>query len=488
MVELALILYYLLEVQKQMPKNLKSQGRVPSVLLVDDEVSVLYTLEAVLKPEGYKIKKAKSAEEALEIFKADWFDLVITDLTMPGDSGLELLDKVLKIKPETLVILITAYGSETIAVDAMKRGAYDYLPKPFANDDLKITIRRALEKLQLRLENKLLKEQLHEREGLASIIGASEGMQKVYDLIERVGPNDVTVLITGESGTGKELVANAIHSLSPRNNKAFVRVNCAALPENLIESELFGYERGAFSGAVNRRIGKFEVADSGTIFLDEIGEMTMATQTKILRILQEKEFERLGGNHTISVDTRVITATNRNLPDAIKEGIFREDLFYRLNVINIHLPPLRERLSDIPALVDSFAQKFCSKFNKPYEPFTEDFMGRLMQYAWPGNVRELQNLIERVIILEDERVFQTESNRFDLRSKLENDQFIEDGLLAMKYKEAKDILLKSFERKYFKSLIDKANGNMSEAARIAGMHRKNLYLKVKELGDITQKD
>ena len=471
-----------------MPKNSKSQGRVPSVLLVDDEVSVLYTLEAVLKPEGYKIQKAKSAEEALEVFKNDWFDLVITDLTMPGDSGLELLDKVLKIKPETLVILITAYGSETIAVDAMKRGAYDYLPKPFANDDLKITIRRALEKLQLRLENKLLKEQLHEREGLASIIGASDGMQKVYDLIERVGPNDVTVLITGESGTGKELVANAIHSLSPRKNKAFVRVNCAALPENLIESELFGYERGAFSGAVNRRIGKFEVANSGTIFLDEIGEMTMATQTKVLRILQEKEFERLGGNHTISVDTRIITATNRNLPEAIREGVFREDLFYRLNVINIHLPPLRDRLSDIPALVESFSQKFCAKFNKAYEPFTEEFMGRLMQYAWPGNVRELQNLIERVIILEDERVFQTESNRFDLRSKLENDQFIEDGLLAMKYKEAKEILLRSFERKYFQSLIDKADGNMSEAARIAGMHRKNLYLKVKELGDLNQKD
>jgi two-component system response regulator AtoC/two-component system nitrogen regulation response regulator NtrX len=453
----------------------------PNILLVDDETSVLYTLEAILKPEGYRLTKASSADEALELFKAEIFDLVITDLTMPGDSGLVLLDKILKIKPEALVILITAYGSESIAVDAMKRGAYDYLPKPFANDDLKITVRRALEKFFLRQENRQLKERLHERTGLASIIGASDGMQNVYDLIERVGPADVTVLITGESGTGKELVANAIHSLSTRKNNPFVRVNCAALPENLIESELFGYERGAFSGAANRKLGKFEVANSGTIFLDEIGEMTPATQTKILRILQEKEFERLGGNHPISVDTRVITATNRDLQSAIEEGTFREDLFYRLNVINIHLPPLRERLSDIPVLVDSFARKFCEKFGKKFQAFSEAFMGRLMQYSWPGNVRELQNLIERVIILEDENLFQNSSNRFAMRSKLENEQFMEDGLLAMKYKEAKEVLLKTFEKKYFEGLLEKAEGNMSEAARIAGMHRKNLYLKLKEL-------
>ncbi|GAB4272088.1 MAG: sigma-54 dependent transcriptional regulator [Candidatus Rifleibacteriota bacterium] len=453
----------------------------PSILLVDDETSVLYTLEAILKPEGYNIVKASSAEEAYEFFKTQSFDLVITDLTMPGDSGLVLLEKVLKMKADTLVILITAYGSESIAVDAMKKGAYDYLPKPFANDDLKITVRRALEKFYLRQENQLLKERLNERTGLASIIGASEGMQSVYDLIERVGPADVTVLITGESGTGKELVANAIHSLSPRKNNPFVRVNCAALPENLIESELFGYERGAFSGAVNRKLGKFEVANSGTIFLDEIGEMTPATQTKILRILQEKEFERLGGNHPIKVDTRVIAATNRDLQQEIIDGTFREDLFYRLNVINIHLPPLRERLSDIPLLVDVFARKFCEKFGKKFKSFSDDFMGRLMQYSWPGNVRELQNLIERVIILEDESLFQNSSNRFSMRSRLENEQFMEEGLMAMKYKEAKDVLLKTFEKKYFESLLEKAGGNMSEAARIAGMHRKNLYTKLKEL-------
>jgi two-component system response regulator AtoC/two-component system nitrogen regulation response regulator NtrX len=452
----------------------------PAILLVDDETSVLYTLEAILKPEGYTLSKAQSAQEALVKFKAENNDLVITDLTMPGKSGLELLDNILEVKPEAMVILITAFGSESIAVDAMKRGAYDYLPKPFANDDLKLTVRRALEKWQLRRENKFLKERLKERTGLASMIGASEGMQTVYDLVERVGPADVTVLITGESGTGKELVANALHNLSSRKSQPFIRVNCAALPENLIESELFGYEKGAFTGANSRKLGKFEVANSGTIFLDEIGEMSGATQTKILRILQEKEFERLGGNHTIPVDTRVITATNRDLHKAMEEGIFREDLFYRLNVINIHLPPLRERLSDIPMLVESFARRFCEKFSKKYAEFSANFMGKLMQYNWPGNIRELQNLIERVIILEDENLFENSSSRFNMRSKLENEQFIEDGLLAMKYKEAKDIMLKSFEKKYFEYLLERAEGNMSEAARIAGMHRKNLYLKLKE--------
>jgi two-component system response regulator AtoC/two-component system nitrogen regulation response regulator NtrX len=458
------------------------KGRRPSILLVDDEASVLYTLEAILKPEGYLVARASSAEEAYVLFQAEQFDLVITDLTMPGDSGMTLLEKLLAMKPEILVIMITAYGSEAVAVEAMKRGAYDYMPKPFSNDELRLTVRRALEKVSLRVENQQLRQQLHQREGLAALIGASECMQNIYDLIERVGPNDVTVLITGESGTGKELVANAIHGHSERRTSPFIRVNCAALPENLIESELFGYERGAFTGAMSRRLGKFEIADSGTIFLDEIGEMSMATQTKILRILQEREFERVGGNQTIQVDTRVITATNRDLVKGIADGTFREDLYYRLNVINIHLPPLRERLGDIPSLVDSFARKYAEKLGRKYEGFSDSFMGRLVQYSWPGNVRELQNLIEKVIILEDENVFQNDSNRFSMRSRLENEKFIEDGMMAMKYKEAKDLLLKSFERKYFEGLLEKAGGNMSEAARMAGMHRKNLYLKLKEIG------
>ena len=451
------------------------------LLIVDDEEAVIYTLQAVLKHEGYVIDSARSAQSAIELLNSNPYDLVISDVNMPGASGLDLLDAIRTRDAECLVILITAYGSEAIAVEAMKRGAYDYLPKPFSNDELKLTIRRALEKKTLRRENILLRERLQEREGLNSIIGSHEQMQRVYDLIEKVAPNDVTVLITGESGTGKEMVANAIHSLSSRTNGTFVRVNCAALPETLIESELFGYERGAFSGAVSRRLGKFELANNGTIFLDEIGDMSLATQTKILRILQEREFERLGGQSVIRVDTRVIAATNRDLPKAIKDGVFREDLFYRLNVVNIQLPPLRERLSDLPALVNHFSDKFCQRCNKPKFSFSGGFMGRLVQYPWPGNVRELQNLIERVIILEDESVFQIESKKFSLRAPLEVPAFVTDSILAMPYKEAKELVLTGFDRKFFSSLLEKAKGNVSKASRMAGMHRKNLYLKLKEL-------
>jgi len=455
--------------------------RQPAILVVDDEESVRYTLEAVLKPEGYTIGAARSAAEALDRIANEAFDLIISDMNMPGASGLELLDAVKQRDAEALVILITAYGSEALAVDAMKRGAYDYLAKPFANDELKLTVRRALERCRLRRENLILRQRLHEREGLAAIIGAHDSMQRVYDLIERVAPNDVTVLITGESGTGKELVADAIHSLSSRRDGPFIRVNCAALPETLIESELFGYERGAFSGAVARRIGKFELADNGTIFLDEIGDMSLTTQTKILRILQEQEFERLGGQSVIKVNVRVLAATNRDLTKAIRENHFREDLFYRLNVVNIHLPPLRDRRSDITMLVQHFATRILKKFNKKPMTFSEAFMARLVQYAWPGNVRELQNLIERVIILEDESMFQNNSTLVPMRAKLDNDSYINDSILAMPYKEAKEIILKSFEKRFFENLLSKAKGNVSQAARLAQMHRKNLYLKLKEL-------
>ncbi len=466
----------------------ESEGRPPSILLVDDEETVLYTLEIVLRREGYAIERASSAREALEKVAATPFDLIISDVNMPGESGLDLLAAIRKRDDQALVILITAYGSETIAVDAMKRGAYDYLPKPFANDDLKITVRRALEKVALRRENLLLRQQLHERQGLHTLIGAHEGMRRVYDLIERVAPNDVTVLITGESGTGKELVAQAIHSLSARKDGAFIRVNCAALPETLIESELFGYERGAFSGAMARRLGKFELADRGTIFLDEIGDMSLATQTKILRILQEKEFERLGGQHVIKVDTRVLAATNRDLTKAIRDGAFREDLYYRLNVVNIQLPPLRDRLSDVPALVDHFSRRFAEKLGRPVRTFSEEFMARLMRHPWPGNVRELQNLIERVIILDDESVLPLDPRgEATTRPAAPTPGSGTDPLLGLPYKEAKEALLRGFERRYFEHLLARARGNISKVARLAGMHRKNLYLKLKDL-DLIKRD
>lgn len=315
-----------------------------------------------------------------------------------------------------------------------------------------------------------------------NIIGSSQAMLEVFELLDRIGTNEVTVLITGESGTGKELVAQALHYRSKRRNNPFVKINCAALPENLIESELFGYEKGAFTGAFQRKLGKFEVANTGTIFLDEIGEMNLSTQVKLLRILQEGEFSRVGGMESLSVDTRVIAATNKDLSQSIARGSFREDLFYRLNVINIALPPLRERLADIPEMVELFSRRFHRKFGKEYKPFSKQFLGRLMQYAWPGNVRELQNLIEKAVVLGDEDSVDMEVGRDKSKIKLENNVFITEGMMNMNYKEAKELVLNSFEKEYFAILLKKANGNISEAARISSMHRKNLFIKLKDLG------
>ena len=314
------------------------------------------------------------------------------------------------------------------------------------------------------------------------ILGSSQAMQEVFELLERIGSNDVTVLITGESGTGKELVAQALHRQSLRKGNPFVKINCAALPENLIESELFGYEKGAFTGAFQRKPGKFEIANHGTIFLDEIGEMNLGTQVKLLRVLQEREFVRVGGIQTLSVDTRVIAATNKDLFQCIALGTFREDLFYRLNVINIHLPSLKERLADIPEMVDYFSRRYHAKFNKEYKPFSKKFMGKLMQYSWPGNVRELQNLIEKVVVLGDESVIDTETASNKTKINLENKEFISEGMLNMDYKSAKEMIIKSFEKEYFTALLNRADGNISEAARISGMHRKNLFVKLRDLG------
>ena len=314
------------------------------------------------------------------------------------------------------------------------------------------------------------------------ILGSSQAMQEVFELLERIGSNDVTVLITGESGTGKELVAQALHRQSLRKSNPFVKINCAALPENLIESELFGYEKGAFTGAFQRKPGKFEIANHGTIFLDEIGEMNLSTQVKLLRVLQEREFVRVGGIQTLRVDTRVIAATNKDLFQCIALGTFREDLFYRLNVINIRLPSLKERLADIPELVDFFSRRYHAKFNKEYKPFSKRFMGKLMQYSWPGNVRELQNLIEKVVVLNDESVIDVETGSNKSKINLENKEYISEGMLNMDYKSAKEMILESFEREYFTALLNRADGNISEAARISGMHRKNLFVKLRNLG------
>ena len=342
-------------------------------------------------------------------------DLVILDINLPGMDGLAVLAEATQLNHSPLVIVITAYGSEKVAVEAMKRGAYDYIAKPFEIEDLRLTVARALEKLQLKEENLQLRTELEKRSGIGRILGQSSAMRKVFDLIEKVSQSDITVLIQGESGTGKELVAREIHHRSSRFGKSFITMNCAALPENLIESELFGHEKGAFTGAVKQRKGKFEIAHEGTIFLDEIGDMSLNTQSKVLRVLQEKKFERLGGNETLEVDARIISATHKDLLTEMEKGNFRQDLYYRLKVIDITIPPLRERREDIPILVEHYIKEFSERHNKEVQGIDPDALKQIMEFHWPGNVRQLVNILERAVVLASRPILRTGrfTGRFD---------------------------------------------------------------------------
>jgi two-component system response regulator PilR (NtrC family) len=370
---------------------------VEKILIVDDERSVRDVLSIMLKRAGYAVTLAEDGEEAIEQAKKDIFDLVITDLKMPKVGGLEVLKAVKEISPDTVVVMITAFATHETAVEAMKRGAYDYLTKPFQVDEVQLIIRNALEKRRLSTENMLLKREIASQSSFAQIVGKSEAMVKVFDMIRKVADNKSNVLICGESGTGKELVARAIHYNSSRSRYPFVTVNCSALPEQLLESELFGHMKGAFTGAVSNKAGLFEVADGGTVFLDEIGDTTPPMQVKLLRVIQEREFRRVGGTKDIKVDVRIIAATNRDLERAVAEGSFREDLYYRLDVIPINLPPLRMRTGDIPLLVEHFLERFVRQSGKPPLALAPDAMRLLIDHEWRGNVRELEHLIERVV-------------------------------------------------------------------------------------------
>lgn len=366
-----------------------------TILIVDDEKNYLVVLEALLSPEGYEIVTSEKAQEALRMIQEADVDLVLTDMKMPGMTGMELLEEAKKIKPEVPVIMMTAYGTIEMAVEAMKKHAYDYITKPFQNEELKLTLRKALENYRLVKENRRLSEALSERHGYRNIVGKSKSMLKVYDLIDKVAQSKASVLITGPSGTGKELIAKAIHYESLRKDRPFISVNCGALAETLLESELFGHEKGAFTGAIAMKKGRFELADGGTLFLDEIGDMSPPLQVKLLRVLQEMEFERVGGTKTIKVDVRVLSASNRNLKDDVASGVFREDLFYRLNVIHIEVPPLRERMEDVRLLVTHFIEKYGdSKIE-----LTPQAWEALYTHSWPGNIRELENVIERAVVL-----------------------------------------------------------------------------------------
>jgi len=372
-----------------------------NILLIDDEQSLLDLLSVVFKKEGYGVKTALSAAAAYEILEKSDVDLAVTDIKMPGTDGMDVLRWIREKHPDVPVVLITAYGSISQAVEALKIGALDYVVKPFDVEELKIIVGRGLAERRLRQENILLKKDLKERYSFENMIGKSRSMQEIYTLIEKVASTDSTVLVTGESGTGKEMAARAIHFQSGRRDNPFVSINCAALPENLLESELFGHTKGSFTGAVVDKKGMFEAAQRGTLFLDEVGEMSPWTQVKLLRALQERKVRRVGGTDEIPVDVRIIAATNQDLKKRIQEGKFREELFYRLNVISFDMPPLRKRTEDIPLLVTCFLQKHCERMAKKTKRFTPEVIGLLEAYAWPGNIRELENVIERIVAIED---------------------------------------------------------------------------------------
>ncbi len=369
------------------------------VLVVDDDASNLASVQKVLQREGFTVRTATDGRSALDALRAESVAVVVTDFQMPGMTGLDLLRTLKTVSPETDLILMTAYGTIEMAVEAMKGGAYDFVVKPFKRHDIVAPVRRAVEKQLLMAENRRLRAELDRSLGSRRIIGQSVAIRETLELVDQVAPSSATVLITGESGTGKELIARAIHDGSPRRNKPFVAINCAAIPDTILESELFGAEKGAFTGATQRREGRFERANHGTLFLDEIGEMAAHVQVKLLRVLQEGEIERLGGTQTVPVDCRIVAATNRDLAEDVAEGRFREDLYYRLNVITVRLPPLRERPDDVPLLAQHFLQTYAKKNNKLIKGIDGDAAEMLMAYGWPGNVRELENVMERAAVL-----------------------------------------------------------------------------------------
>ena len=445
------------------------------ILAVDDEASHLQMLDAVLSAEGYEIHKAGDGQEAMSLVEERFYDLILMDIRMRKVGGIEALKKIKEMSPGIPIIIMTAYASVDTAVDALKSGAYDYLTKPLDIEELRILVKKALHHRKLEQENVYLKERLRDRFDFSNIIGRSPAMQELFETIALVAPSEATVLIAGESGTGKELIANAIHQNSPRKDRAFIKVNCAALPETLLESELFGHEKGAFTGALARKQGRFQLAHTGSIFLDEVGEMTPTTQTKILRVLQEREFEPLGSTKTVKVNTRIIAATNKNLLEEIEQGNFREDLYYRLNVVTLQVPSLRERREDISLLADFFLKQYAEKNRRLIKGFTPRAMDLLLRHSWPGNVRELENVVERAVIMA----------RGDLISQAELPDTIR-GLDAELEKAEMDLStgrsLKALERDMILRTLEDTGGNRTRAAEILGISRRTLQLKLKEYG------
>jgi len=448
-----------------------------SILVVDDEKSLRDFLKIMLEEEGYKVFTAHNADSAVKMIKENVFDLILTDIRMGKSNGIDVLESAQKILPDTPVVMMTAYASAETAVDAMKKGAYDYISKPFKIEDVQLIVKNAIEKKKLSEENRLLKTALNDRFQFSNIIGKSAAFQRIFDLIEKVSRSNATVLIHGESGTGKEMVAKAIHFNSNRKNYPFVSVNCGALPENLLESELFGHEKGAFTSADTLKLGLMESANKGSFFLDEIGEAPLSIQVKLLRVLQENEILRLGGTKAIPVDFRIIAASNRNLSNLVSDKVFREDLYYRLNVIPIHLPPLRDRKEDIPDLVEFFISKYNSKHNKDFIKSVEPETMRFFEnYTWPGNVRELENVIERAVVLETGESIQKASLPDEIFGAIPQIQ------IPSMDKEKIDLerTLDQIEKKMLSNALVQADGIINKAAKQLNLSFRSMRYRIQK--------
>lgn len=442
------------------------------ILVVEDEERLRRVIEVQLRAAGYDVDQAPTAELGMPM--ADRANLILTDLRLPGKDGLTFLRELRQCRINAPVVVMTAFSSVETAVEAMKAGAQDFLPKPFSIDHLLTVVEKALEVGALRDENKALREQLGARYDILNIVGGSQPMQEILSTVRRVAPTRATVLLLGESGTGKDLIARALHYHSTRRDKAFVKINCAAIPETLLESELFGYEKGAFTGANTSKPGKFEQADGGTVFLDEIGDVPMAVQVKLLRILQERDFERLGSNRTRQIDVRVVAATNTDLRKALENGTFREDLFYRLNVMPIAIPPLRERKEDIPELVQRFIAKFSRELGVPVDSVSDEAMATLVNYRWPGNVRQLENVIERSILLCLGTRLEARDIKLDTlaeRKPMPEGHFLPEGMTLDEYEQA-----------IVREALRRAGGNKSQAARMLGLTRNALRYRLTQMG------
>lgn len=445
------------------------------ILIIEDEKSMREVLSILLEEESYSITAVSDGLEGIEEIKRNIFDLVITDIKMPRVDGFEVLKYTKEISPDTLVIMITAFGTTESAIEAMKKGAYDYVHKPFKIDEIRLIIKKAFEKKRLREEISLLREKFQSSSSLENIIGKSAKMQELFKLIPRVANSNSSVLITGESGTGKELVASALHNLSPRKNKNFVTINCATFPEGLLESEIFGHMRGAFTGAVQSKAGLFEIADGGSFFLDEIGEMPLTIQSKFLRVLENGTFRRVGGTSDLKVDVRVISATNKNIMESASDGSFREDLFYRLNVVPITIPPLRERKDDIPILLDHFF----SKYSKTPKKISPEALDLLIHYSWKGNVRELENIVERIALLCDRETILPDDLPDEIKNARTDFKILpeigEDGFdLAQ--------VIEKIERDYLMKALARTNGVKTEAARVLNLSFRSLRHRLYKYG------